>query len=82
MYEQNRYESELRLRHEIALVIKDYCKPRKRNLKMLAEKSGITQRAVCFMHNEYGVVSLKNICKLLDFLGYQLIIKRKDEIQL
>ena len=49
---------------------------------MLAEKADIPEQAVSLMHNEYGGVSLKSICKLLDFLGYQLIIKRKDEIQI
>ena len=71
--------NETAVRQEISVLIDNYHQhSRHSSLRMLAEKADIRQDAMSRLHNEHGDVSLNSICKLLNFLGYELVIHRKD----
>lgn len=70
--------NETAIRQEIAVLIDNYHQhSRHSSFKMLAGKADIRQDAMSRLRNEHGDVSLNSICKLLNFLGYELVIQKK-----
>lgn len=49
----------------------------KRTFQQLSEMSGVHNTVIKNMHNEHGA-SLESICKVLEVLGYELIIQKKE----
>jgi len=66
------------LRQQIAILIDEWTNQRKiRTIKELATLSKVHETAVHNMHVEHAA-SLESICKVLDTLGYELIIQKKE----
>jgi len=66
------------LRQQIAQLVDEWTNQRKiRSLRELATLSKVDKTAVHNMHIEHAA-SLESICKVLDTLGYELIIQKKE----
>lgn len=66
------------LRQQIAQLIDAWTNQRKiRTLQELADLSHVHVTAVHNMRVEHAA-SLENICKVLDILGYELVIQKKE----
>lgn len=67
------------LRQQIAQLVDEWpvYHGQKRTFQQLAEKSCVHNTVVKNMHTEHSV-SLESICKVLDTLGYELVIQKKE----
>jgi len=66
------------LRQQIAQLVDEWTNQQKiRSLRELADLSKVKSTAVRNMHLEHSA-SLESICKVLEVLGYELIIQKKE----
>ena len=66
------------LRQQIAQLVDEWTNQQKiHTIRELANLSKVNPVAVSHMHIEH-TASLENICKVLEVLGYELIIQKKE----
>ncbi|MBR0484911.1 MAG: hypothetical protein IJJ69_09075 [Oscillospiraceae bacterium] len=66
------------LRQQIAQLVDEWTNQQKiRSLRELADLSKVKSTAVRNMHLEHSA-SLESICKVLEVLGYELVIQKKE----
>ena len=71
--------NEILIREELATLIDSYYrKSQKNTFKKLAENTGVSRPVISKMRYEAFDVSLKHICQVLDALGYELVIQKKE----